>query len=331
MKLLFSTLITLLPNLIFAQKINFDNLGFRHLITTYNGDTVDILLKSKKGDELKRKPIFLFCQGSLPQPLLKTEGKEFYSVFPFKTDSLEMDYHIVIISKPFIPVEVETKNLGANLVYEDPKTGRTPTAYSARNLLDYYVDRNVQVINFLEKLPYIDKSKLVVAGHSEGSTIASKFAIRYKKVTHLIYASGNPFGRIMTIIGESRASETDTDSTRFGENVFNYWQQIVNDKGNMDNSKGDTYKATYDFSIPPIQYLEQLKIPVLICYGTKDTGAPYNDFCRVDFMRKKKKNFTFKAYVGLDHNFFPLTANGQPDYDKFGWDKVANEWWKWIK
>ena len=331
MKLLFSTLITLLPNLIFAQKINFENLGFRHLITTYNGDTVDILLKSKKGDELKRKPIFLFCQGSLPQPLLKIEGKKPYSVFPFKTDSLEMDYHIVIISKPYIPVEVETKNLGADLVYEDPKTGRTPTAYSDRNLLDYYVDRNVQVINFLEKLPYIDKSKLVIAGHSEGSTIASKLAMRSKKVTHLIYASGNPFGRIMTIISESRASETDTDSTRYGESVFDHWQQIINEKRNMDNSKGDTYKATYDFSIPPIQYLEQLKIPVLICYGTKDMGAPYNDFCRVDFIRKKKNNFTFKTYVGLDHNFFPLTANGQPDYNKFGWDKVANEWRKWLK
>ena len=331
MKLVFSTLIILLPCLIFAQKINLEKLGFRHLVTIYKGDTVNILLKSKKGDELQKKPIFLFCQGSLPQPLLKIEGGKPYSVFPFKTDSLEIDYHIVIISKPFIPLEVETKNLGENLVYEDPKTGRTPTAYSNRNLLDYYVDRNVQVINFLEKLPYIDKSKLVVAGHSEGSTIASKLAIKSKKVTHLIYASGNPFGRVMTIIGGSRASETDTDSTRYGESVFNYWQQIINDKENMNNSKGDTYKATYNFSIPPIQYLEQLKIPVLICYGTKDMGAPFNDYCRVDFMRKKKNNFTFKAYVGLDHNFFPLTANGQPDYDKFGWDKVVNEWWKWTK
>ena len=330
-KFLISTLIILLPNLIFAQKINLENLGFRHLITTYKGDTVDILLKSKKGDELQRKPIFLFCQGSLPQPLLKTEGNKSYSVFPFKTDSLEIDYHIVIISKPFIPIEVETKNLGENLVYEDQKTGRTPIAYSNRNVLDYYVDRNVQVINFLQKLSYINRTKLVVAGHSEGSTVAAKIAMKLKKVTHLIYASGNPFGRVMTILGGNRASETDTDSTRYGESFFQYWQQIVNDKENLDNSKGDTYKATYDFSIPPLQYLEKLKIPVLICYGTKDMGAPYNDFCRVDFIRKKKLNFTFKAYVGLDHNFFPLTANGQPDYDKFGWDKVANEWYKWIK
>ena len=294
-KFLISTLIILLPNLIFAQKINLENLGFRHLITTYKGDTVDILLKSKKGNELQRKPIFLFCQGSLPQPLLKTEGDKSYSVFPFKTDSLEIDYHIVIISKPFIPVEVETKNLGANLVYADPKTGKTPTAYSDRNLLDYYVDRNVQVINFLEKLPYIDKSKLVVAGHSEGSTIASKLAMKSKKVTHLIYASGNPFGRVMTIIGGSRASETDTDSTRYGESVFNYWQQIINDKENLNATHGDTYKATYDFSIPPIQYLEKLKIPVLICYGTKDMGCAFQRFLPGRFYEKENEEFHLQS------------------------------------
>ena len=321
--------IIILNSQAFAQNNKLENLGFRHLKTFYKGVIVDVLLKSKKGDELRRKPIFLFCQGSLPKPLFVTDGEGSYGVFPFKTDSLEIDYHIVIIGKPLIPVEADVKTLGANFIYEDPKTGRAPASYSDRNFLDYYVDRNLQVINFLGKLPYVDNTKLVVAGHSEGSTIAAKLAMKSKKVTHLIYASGNPFGRIMSIIGESRVAETDTDSTRYGENVFDYWKQIINDNGNIGNSKGDSYKATYDFSIPPIQYLEQLKIPVLICYGTKDISAPFNDYCRVDFLRKKKIRFTFKAYVGLDHNYFPVNIKGEPEYDKFGWDKIANDWRKW--
>lgn len=44
--------------------------GFRHFQTIYKGDTVDILIKSKKGEELKKKPLLLFCQGSLPIPLI---------------------------------------------------------------------------------------------------------------------------------------------------------------------------------------------------------------------------------------------------------------------
>ena len=316
---------------VFPQKNNPEDFGFRHMQTKYRGETIDILIKSKIGEELKQKPIFLFCQGSLPQPLFKKDGDKTYSVFPFKTDSLEIDYHIVIISKPLIPLVVEAKSLGRNFVYEDPKTGKIPKEYSNRNILDYYVERNLKVIDYLEKLPFVDNSKLVLAGHSEGSTIAAKLALKCKRVTKLIYASGCPLGRIMAMIGQDRATETDTDSTRYGESEFNYWEQVVNDKSNMDDINGDTYKATYEFSIPPIQYLEKLTIPVLICYGTKDWSAPYNDYLRVEMFRQKKKNFTFKAYIGLDHNFFPLTTNGQPNYEIFNWDIVANEWWKWTK
>ena len=50
-------------------------------------DTVDILIKSKKGEELRPKPLLLFCQGSLPIPLLvkyNENGKQgVYNVFVF--------------------------------------------------------------------------------------------------------------------------------------------------------------------------------------------------------------------------------------------------------
>jgi dienelactone hydrolase len=321
----------MLTSQVLGQINKAEDFGFRHLQTIYISDTVNILIKSKKGDELKRKPIFLFCQGSLPQPLIKKDGVNIYSVFPFKTDSLEIDYHIVIISKPSIPLIAEVKTLESNFVYIDPETGKIPKDYSTRNLLDYYVKRNLKVIDYLEKLPYIDNSKLVISGHSEGSTIAAKMAYKSKKVTKLIYASGSPLGRIMAMVGQDRATETDTDSTRLAEMEFDYWEQVVYDKNNMDDTNGDTFKATYDFSIPAINYLEKLKIPVLICYGTKDWSAPYNDYLRAEMIRQKKKNFTFKAYIGLEHNFFPLTINGEPNYDIFNWDKIANEWWRWAK
>ena len=104
---------------------------------------------------------------------------------------------------------------------------------------------------------FVDNSKLIVAGHSEGSKIAAKLAVKCKKVTHLIYSSGCPLGRIMAMISQVRATESDTDSKRYWESEFDYWEQVVNDKSNMDDINGVTFKATYDFSIPPIQYLEK--------------------------------------------------------------------------
>lgn len=303
-----------------------EDFGFRHFQILYKADTVDILIKSKKGEELKLKPLLLFCQGSLPQPLIKYDEKGTFGVFTFSPDSLVANFHLVIVGKPYIPVVAHLKTLGQDYAYRD-KSGAFPTEYTKRNHLDYYVNRNVQVIEFLQRQNWVSTKMLVVAGHSEGSTIAAKLASVYTKVTHLIYSGGNPLGRILSIIERERAIETD--STMRAERQFDYWQQVVADTNSL-TAEGDTYKATYDFSLPPIQYLQKLKIPVLVCYGTKDAASPFNDYLRVEAIRQKKNNFTFKAYIGTEHNYFPIKPSGEIDYDTFNWDNVANYWNRWL-
>ncbi len=327
MKTLIIVAFTFIGITLLGQSKQPEDYGFRHLQTIYNRDTVDILIKSKKGEEQKPKPLFLFCQGSLPQPLIKYDEQGMYGVFPFNPDSLTIDYHLAIVSKPCTPLIANKQSLGDDFTYVD-SAGRFLKKYLERNLLDYYVGRDIFIINFLQKQSWISKHKLVVAGHSEGSTIAAKLAVACPKVTHLIYSGGNPLGRIVTIIEQQRANENDT--TKLAETAINLWENIVADPINMDPLNGDTYKATYGFSVPPIQYLEKLKIPVLVCYGTKDWGSPFNDYLSVEMIRQKKNNFTFKAYIGTEHNYFPLKTNGETNYDIFNWDKVADDWRKWL-
>lgn len=312
----------------FGQTKTPEEFGFRHIVLKYKSDNVDILIKSNKGEERVPKPLFFFCQGSLPKPLIKYHEKDVYGVFPFNPDSLSKKYHLVIVSKPCIPLMADYTTLSPSFNYID-SSGKFPKGYSDRNLLSYYVPRNIAVLKYLQKQKWVKTTQLVVAGHSEGSTVAAKMAADYKNITHLIYAGGNPLGRIMSIIGQSRASETDTDSTKLGEEEIKYWEAVVKNKSDMDGSQGDTHKATFEFSKPPIEYLEKLKISVLVAYGTKDWSAPFNDFMRVDFIRQGKRNFTFQPYVGTEHNFFPLTADNKPNYEIFNWDKVANNWLKW--
>lgn len=316
-----------------GQNFTAEQFGFRHIFYKYNSEGVDILIKSKEGEKFKKKPLFFFCQGSLPKPLIKYSdgGNHIYSVFPFSPDSIINDYHLVIVSKPFIPLIYDAEKLGKGLVYLDEK-GHFPKEYSNRNYLDYYVERNIKIIEYLQSLNWVSNYKTVVCGHSEGSTIAAKMAFVSQYITHLIYSGGNPMGSIVTMIQQQRAEETDTDSTRYAEDEIKYWEQVVADKTSFDNSQGDTNKGTYDFSTPPpIEYLEKLQIPVLVCYGTKDWGAPYVDYLRVDVIRKDLKNFNFIPYIGTDHNFFPLTSDNKPDYSVFNWDKVASDWLLWLK
>ena len=327
-KIISILLLLLVTTSVFGQTKTPTEFGFRHIVLKYKNDNVDILIKSKKSEENIPKPLFFFCQGSLPKPLIKYHEKDVYGVFPFIPDSLSTKYHLVIVSKPYIPVVVDYKTLSPYFNYID-SLGKFPKEYSERNLLSYYVPRNIVVIKYLQKQKWVTTTQLVVAGHSEGSTVAAKMAADYKKITHLIYAGGNPLGRIMSIIAQSRESETDTDSTRFGEEEIKYWEAVVKNKSDMDGSQGDTHRATFEFSQPPIEYLEKLKIPVLVSYGTKDWSAPFNDFMRVDFIRRGKNNFTFQPYVRTEHNFFPVTAENQPNYDIFNWDRVASDWLKW--
>jgi len=320
-------LISVLSLTSLSQTKTAKDYGFTLLQIEYKSDKVDILIKSKNGEEKKKKPLFFFCQGSLPQPLIKYHENGIYSVFPFNPDSLINKYHLVIVAKPGVPLTKEAKTLGSNYTYCD-SLGNYPKEYNKRNLLNYYVDRDIEIIKFLQKQDWVSKKHLVLAGHSEGSTIAAKIASISHLATHLIYSGGNPMGRIMSIIQQYRANETD--SLRYGENAIDYWQYVVNNKTNIDATHSDTEKATYEFSNPPIEYLDKLKIPVLVCYGTKDWCAPFVDFMRVDYIRKGKKNFHFNPYIGTEHNYFPLTKENRPNYDIFNWDKVANDWLKWL-
>lgn len=205
MRLLLNILLLLISISLFAQRI--EDYGFRHLQTIYKGDSVDILIKSKKGEEQIKKPLLLFCQGSLPIPLIikydENGKKGIYNVFVFNTDILSKKYHLAIINKPFVPLIAEQNSLSSDLTFAD-SAGNYSTKYTKRNLLEYYVDRDIQVISFLQRQRFISSSKLVIAGHSEGSAIAANIAYKCKKVTKLIYSGGSPFGRIMSIIGRKK-------------------------------------------------------------------------------------------------------------------------------
>ena len=316
-------LLAVLP--LHAQQKAPQDFGYRYLQMPFQHDPVNILVLSQKGQEEKKKPLFLFIQGSLPIPLIIYDQQGIYGTFPFRTQELLQHYHLAIIGKPFIPVVIESRHLPPNFTYLDPKTGRFPQEYSERNTLDYYVARNLEVVKFLKQEPWVDPQQLVLVGHSEGSTIAAKMAVLSKDVTHLVYSGGNPLGRIMTFVAKARARE-DAEA----ESDLLFWQYVVQNAESLDGSEGDTPKTTYQFSLPPLHNLEQLQIPVLVTYGARDTTAIFNDYLRVETIRKQKKNFTYKAYPGLEHNYFGLTPTGQTDYNNYNWDKVAQDWLEWL-
>ncbi|MFY0481507.1 alpha/beta hydrolase [Flavobacterium sp. PLA-1-15] len=313
----------------YSQKIP-EDFGYRHLKFKYQNDPVDIIVISKPGEEKIAKPLFLFCQGSLPQPVVKYDETGLYGTLPFDETPFLEEYHIVIIAKPFIPIIANVNKLGENYMYlKDDEKKLPPKGYVERNYLDYYVFRNNSILKQLFKERWVRTSKLLVAGHSEGSTIASKMASINKKVTHLIYSGGNPYGRIMNMLSQSRSFDNDTLNE--GDNTIEYWKKVVENPNEIDASNGDSNKTTYSFSLPQKDNLMGLKIPVLVTYGTKDWSASFNDLFQIEAIRERKQNLSFKSYLNLEHNYFPIDKNGTVNEEIYNWDKIASDWLDWLE
>jgi hypothetical protein len=312
----------------YSQKIP-EDFGYRHIAMKYQDDPVDIIVISKKGEEKLAKPIFFFCQGSLPQPVVKYDEKGLYGTLPFDENSFLETYHIVIVGKPFIPIISDVNKLGKDYMYlKDIEKEIPPKGYTERNYLDYYVFRNNFIVKQLAKERWVKNKKLVVAGHSEGSSIAAKMASINKKITHLIYSGGNPYGRIMNILAQSRSF--DTDFIDEGKNTIEHWKKVVAHSNDTSLTNGDTYKTTYSFSLPQKDNLMGLKIPVLVSYGTKDWSGPFNDLFQIEAIREKKDNCIFKSYLNLEHNYFPVNEDGTVNYEVYNWDKIAADWLNWL-
>ena len=224
-KVLFLLLVSLIA---FGQKTP-EDFGYKYIRLDYKKTKVDVLIQSKKGEENTKKPLFFFCQGSMPQPLLKYDETGLYGTLPFDVNDFLDEFHVVIVGKPGIPVISDVKDLKNNYQYL-VENDSVPKTYSDNNYLDYYVNRNDFVINKLLKENWISNSKLVVAGHSEGSTIASKLATKNKKVTHLIYSGGNPYGRILSMLEEEVNRRKNYD-------LIEYWKFVVENKDNLEDRK----------------------------------------------------------------------------------------------
>lgn len=295
-------------------------------------DSVQFLVNGTGADLQRKKPVFLFIQGSLPNPLLLYD-EHVYGVFPFKTGAYRDSFHFVVVSKPGIPVIADTRTLDAQMCYKDKATGRFPAKYVANNHLDFYVQQHREVLAWLAQQPWVDISKIVVCGGSQGATVAAKLATAEPTITHLIYYSGNPNGRLDeevrriqqdVAMGKMSGEKALTKLTE----VQQYWAWLYANAESTDDTHGDPPKTTVSFSKPAREYLTQLNIPVLVAFGTADLTAAPCATLPLDFLRKGKTNLTLKIYPNYDHHFFEKKAEGGAQ--QYRLNEAFEEWMKWV-
>ena len=314
-----------------------EDFGYRHLVVPFGKETVDLLVQSKKGEEQLKKPLLLWCQGSLPRPLvLYNEGGPL-RVFPFATragaDSLVARCHLVVIGKPGIPLAGDLKDQ-VDASYIDKTTRHPPAYFCQRDYLDYYVRRNEAVLRYLKKQPWVDANRVVVGGPSEGSSVAAHLGAVPGLASRVVYLSGSPLGRELTKLARGPAA-TQSDSTEAAnvEAAFGRWQRAVDHPTQNDcDQPGDSNPNLVSHGQPLLPLLLAARVPVFVGYGSRDYCAAANDYLHLEAIRLHRANFTFRRYAGREHSFFRLTKAGLPNYNDYSDDYfpvVGRQFLRW--
>jgi esterase/lipase len=171
-----------------------------------------------------------------------------------------------------------------------------------------------------------------VIGHSQGGRIAAN--IRKKKIKKIAILSVNLLGRYEESINQLRYQEVSKQDSSFQNEIEKEYASFIRLK-NKDKFK-DTYedlslKSYKTFTFPStIREIEKIKIPTLIAYGTNDIGVSFtNDIIRLQLIEKNRKNFNFKVYPLLNHNF--EKTNNTTKENESQWQTVLEETILWLK
>jgi len=302
------------------------------------GDTIQFLKTDT--DTIQKKPTIIFCQGSLPIPLIIDLGttKFIPALNNFNFRKISERYNIILISMPHTPVLVAKEQLNKRYQYvPDLKHEyRFDSLYLRDNYLEKYVERANCVLKYLKKQKWVDKNRIAVFGHSQGSYIALELAKQNPFLLAAGYAGGNPAGRFSLNIRKVRRDVlskkiTPAEGQRKIDGYYELWKSYC--KGiNPAVDHSDGAKTWTSFTVPLWEDLIRLKTPLFITYGTEDLESTEScELLPVYFEKAGKTNYKMMPLVGCGHNFEEISPEGVSDYAKMHWDDVMNSFAKWVE
>ena len=150
----------------------------------------------------KRKPLLIFIHGSgnFPTFHYRNDLKQYaWSAFSI-LQKYKDDYHVLFVNKPGIPL--------FDTIQIDPKTGHFDypqnDEFDRHYSLDWRALAASMIIDRAVKDLLVDRTKIVVMGHSQGGQVAPKIAKLNQKVTHVVMLNCNVLNHLYDFILQER-------------------------------------------------------------------------------------------------------------------------------
>ena len=326
-------LVLLLGTKIYSQRITPELMGFEeYTLRDEKLETVNYYLS--KETSMIKKPLLVYLDGSGPHPLFQTFDDGYGSTVVLDYQTLQNDYRIILISKPGVPFndKVDSDETGFPFYKE-------PIEYKEKLSFKWRVKSADLIIKKLIQEDKVDTSKVVVIGFSEGAQVGPSLAKSNQYITHLILFGGNGLNQLIDPIINARMKATrgeisEMDAQKEVDSLFLEYEKIYTDPTNTDKEWwGHTYKRWSSFTErDPYKDLLELDIPIYMANGSLDDNSVLSaDYIKLEFIKHKKDNLTYKTYPNYDHQFNEITfENGQFVEAKPMIDLVLNNAFKWL-
>ncbi len=307
--LIFLILLSYFPGYIISQTMTPEALGFSaHRLSSEELGDVNYYLSADSSTV--PKPLLVYLDGSGAYPLFQEiDDGGIGSTVVLDFDKLSQQFTILLISKPGIPF-VDKMGFDQYGYPEYPE----PLEYKEKLSLNWRVQSADQIINQLVKTKKVDPNRIVVLGFSEGAQVGPLLAATNHHITHLLLFGGNGLNQFFDPIITARMKAasgqlTEEEAQMEIDSLFIAYDKIYNDPNNTkENWWGHTYQRWSSFTeSAPYKSLLDLDIPIYIANGSLDENSVLSaDYIKLEFIRKRKTNLTYKTYVNYDHQFNEL-------------------------
>lgn len=301
---------------------------FKHHSIFKKNDTINYYVYSQE-ETNSTTGILLFIHGSGAFPMFNvTKEKKTTSVvstIPFELEKLPKDYAFIVVAKKCVPfVTINQEYHPSKCFYENES-------------LDYRVWQYDQVINDLSKKIKNPKNTIAI-GHSEGSDVVAKLGTVNKKLTHVGFwsGSGNSQYNDFALMIRKDASEKKIDEKLAAMKLDSLYEKLTDIEAHPNDINkfwmNNTYKRWHKFSEPAVENLLKINIPVFVAIGTQDQAVPIESslIIKSEFIRKHKKNLTYRIYPDYDHGFETVPSNPDEEPQDM-WMSVFSEFMDWVK
>lgn len=283
-----------------------------------------------------KKPLMIFIHGSGNLPtfhFIKSSNSYNWSGFS-EIRKYKDKYHVILVSKPDIPLFDTVRGENGNFSYP------ISNHYKEKFSLEWRAEAASFVIDqAIKRLP-VEKSKIVVIGHSQGGQVAPKVAVMNKKVTHVVLLNSNSLNHLYDFVLQERLlafkGEQSFDKTQQNiDSLFADYKRIFSDPENKTKMWYDeTYFRWASFSDEtPLENMLKLNIPIYVIAGGKDLWSSFimnTDYVEIEFLRHRKTNLTYKVYPNANHFLQDeIDENGKTKYIDLK-PTVFNEIEQWI-